>query len=55
MKGNASSDPNAPANAGDDAQRREAFKKRLEAMTPEQREEFTKRRQQRQQQAPSGT
>jgi multidrug efflux system membrane fusion protein len=55
MKGNASTDPNAPANAADDAQKREAYKKRLDAMTPEQRDEFMKRRQQRQQQPPSGT
>jgi len=49
MQGNASTDPNAPANNGDEA-RREAYRKRLESMTPEQREEAMKRRQQRQQQ-----
>jgi len=53
MKGNASTDPNAPANNGDEA-RKEAYRKRLESMTPEQREEFMKRRQQRQQQQGSG-
>jgi multidrug efflux system membrane fusion protein len=53
MKGAASTDPNAPANNGDDA-RREAYKKRLESMTPEQRAEFEKRRQQRQQQQSQG-
>jgi multidrug efflux system membrane fusion protein len=53
MRGNASTDPNAPANSGDEA-KREAYRKRLEAMTPEQRAEFEKRRQQRQQQQGSG-
>jgi len=54
MKGNASTDPNAPANNGDEA-RKEAYRKRLESMTPEQREEALKRRQQRQQQGQGGT
>ena len=54
MKGNASTDPNAPANNGDEA-RKDAYRKRLESMTPEQREEFTKRRQQRQQQGNGGS
>jgi hypothetical protein len=53
MKGNASTDPGAPANNGDEA-RKEAYRKRLESMTPEQREEFMKRRQQRQQQQGNG-
>ena len=54
MKGNASTDPNAPANSGDEA-RKEAYRKRLESMTPGQREEFAKRRQQRQQQGNGGS
>jgi len=53
MKGNASTDPGAPANNGDEA-RKEAYRKRLESMTPEQREEFMKRRQRRQQQQGNG-
>ncbi len=49
MKGAASTDPNAPANNGEEA-RREAFRKRLESMTPEQREEAMKRMRERRQQ-----
>jgi len=54
MKGNASTDPNAPANNGEQA-RKDAYRKRLESMTPEQREEAMKRRQPREQQGQGGT
>jgi multidrug efflux system membrane fusion protein len=53
MKGAASTDPNAQANNGEDA-RREAFRKRLESMTPEQREEALKRMRERRQQQGQG-
>jgi multidrug efflux system membrane fusion protein len=48
MKGAASTDPDAPANS--DEAKREAFRKRLESMTPGEREEALKRMRERRQQ-----